>query len=177
MRRPSVCAGSGRLLTAARPYDHGVDVDDSRDAGDPIGAVRAGSREVFQVEYLPTSADGRFGIFQLHVEGVPIGDGTPSTAWYPHYRDLLRLCELVETLGPREPERLHLGDTFDHLELTWELTEAQVVFRFTTRPEWDAPPPWAPPTGTWLRVGVTRTYFIDVCHDAESQFRRLQENP
>ena len=122
---------------------------------------------------MPTSADGRFGIFQLYVECVPITDGT-TTAWYPHYRDLRRLCDLVQAVHERERERLHLGDTFDHLDLFWELTEAQVVFCLATRPEWGAPPPWAPPVGTWLRLGVTRSYFIDVWHDAEPQFRRLR---
>ena len=149
-----------------------VDPDVSHGAVDPW-AVRAGSRDVFEVQYMPTSADCRFGIFQLYVESVPITDGT-TTAWYPHYNNLHRLCDLVQTVHQRARERLDLGDTFDHLDLFCELTAAEVVFYLTTRPEWGAPPPWAPPVGTRLRLGVARSYFIEVWNEAQGQFRNLR---
>jgi hypothetical protein len=58
---------------------------------------------------MPTSQDERFGVFQLYVCGIAMGDGT-TTAVYPHYMDLRRLCALAERPGPHQREPLHLGD-------------------------------------------------------------------
>jgi hypothetical protein len=140
--------------------------------GEAPARTGAGSVDKFRVEFTPSSADGRFGVFQIYIEGVPIGDGS-TTALYPHYADLQRLCALVERPGVRERERLHLGDTFDHLELYWELTEARVVFAFMTRSEWGAPPSWAPPPGEWFRVSVARSSFVSTWGQAELQLRRI----
>ncbi|HEX5995036.1 MAG TPA: hypothetical protein VFY84_07835 [Jiangellales bacterium] len=41
----------------------------------------------------------------------------------------------------QQRERLHLGDTFDHLDLYVELTEVDLVFTFTIRRRWGMPPP------------------------------------
>lgn len=146
----------------------------SNEAEPSRATVGAGSVADFRVEFTPTSRDRRFGVFQLFVDGVPIGDGT-TTALYPHCQDLQRLCGLTERPGVREKEQARLGDTFDHLDLYWELTEADVVFTFTTRPaaDWGTPPPWAPPPGNWLRLGVARSAFIDTWRAVEPQFRRL----
>jgi hypothetical protein len=134
--------------------------------------VGAGCVDVFRVEFTPTSQDERFGVFQLYVCGIAMGDGT-TTAVYPHYMDLRRLCALAERPGPHQREPLHLGDTFDHLELYVELTETSVVFTFTTRPEWGVPPPWAPSAGEWMRLSVARPDLISAWRQAEPQLRRL----
>lgn len=137
--------------------------------GSPTGA---GSAETFRVEFTLTSRDKRFGTFQLYVGGIPIGDGT-TTALYPHYQDFCRLCALAEQPGPQQRRRSHLGDTFDHLDMYIEMTELDVVFTLTTRAEWGAPPPWAPPVGTWLRQSVPRSEFISTWNRAEPQLRSL----
>jgi hypothetical protein len=154
-------------------YDHRVEPRHDRppDAADFIGTVGAGLREVVRVEFTPTSADGRFGVFQFYVEGFPLGDAT-TTALYPHHVDLRRLGELAAQDGNRPREPLVLGDTFDHLNLDWELTPARVVFDVATRPEfeWGTPPPWAPAVGGRLRLSVARQVFIDVCREVEPRF-------
>lgn len=151
-------------------------VTDPNDSGKSraVTTVGAGRVDSFRTEFTPTSSDQRFGIFQIHARGVPMGDGT-TTALYPHYLDLHRLSAAVELAGAREQEPLHLGDTFDHLELYWQLTEASVVFTFTTRPEseWGVPPSWAPPAGEWIQASVARSDFISTWREAEPQFRRL----
>jgi hypothetical protein len=124
------------------------------------------------VEFTPTSQDGRFGVFQLYVGGVPIGDGS-TTALYPHYQELQRLCALGERAGAWKRERAALGDTFDHLDLYWELTDASVIFTFTTRAEWGTPPSWAPPVGKQVQLNVSRSAFISTWRAAEPQFRPL----
>jgi hypothetical protein len=143
-------------------------------AGLPQITAGAGCTADFRVEFIPTSHDGRFGVFQLHVEDVKLGDGT-TTAWYPHYQDLERLTSLVELPGTRPRERLVLGDTFDHLVLDWELTDTELVFTFTTRREWGAPPAWAPPAGEWWCLRVARSTFTRTWREAAPQFRRLME--
>ncbi|MGK5519167.1 hypothetical protein ACSNN9_07395 [Micromonospora sp. URMC 107] len=150
-----------------------MDANDG-DIGSALPVPAAGSRDAFRVRFVPTSQDGRFGEFQLYVGGVPIGDGS-TTAWYPHYMDFCRLCSLAEQPGIRERGPLHLGDTFDHLNMYVEMTEIDVVFTFTTRPrlEWGEPPPWAPPVGVWMRLSVPRLEFISIWRQAEPQFRSL----
>jgi hypothetical protein len=148
-----------------------VDANDG-DLGAGLPALGAGSTGAFRVEFVPTSHDGRFGEFQLYVGGVPIGDGS-TTAWYPHYMNFRRLCSLAEQPGIREREPLHLGDTFDHLNMYVEMTELDVVFTFTTRREWGEPPPWAPPVSVWMRLSVSRSEFISVWRQTEPQFRFL----
>jgi hypothetical protein len=136
------------------------------------GTVGAGFAADFRVQFTPTSQDGRFGVFQLYVGGVPIGDGS-TTAMYPHYQDLQRFCALAEQPSVRRRERAALGDTFDHLDLYWELTEADVVFTLTTRAEWGRPPSWAPPVGKQVQLKVSRSAFVSTWRAAEPQFRQL----
>ncbi|RZU53607.1 hypothetical protein EV385_5538 [Krasilnikovia cinnamomea] len=138
------------------------------------GTVGAGSIADFRVEFTPRSQDQRFGIFQVYVGGLAIGDGS-TTALHPHYRDFQRLCDLAQKPGVRERERLILGDTFDHLDLNWRLTNADVFFTFTTRPAhvWGDPPPWAPAPGVWARVKVARSTFISTWRAAQPQFFQL----
>lgn len=136
--------------------------------------VGAGSAARFRVEFTPTSADGRFGIFQLYVRGVPLGDGT-TTALYPHVVDLQRLSALIDRPGVRAPERLVLGDTFDHIDLDLEITDVDVVLTFATRPEWGAPPPWASEPGAWTQLGVARAEVISVWRQAEAEFQRVMQ--
>jgi hypothetical protein len=149
---------------------------DETAAGLARATVGAGTASGFRVEFVPMSPDGRFGVFQLYVQGVPLGDGS-TTAVYPHYQDLQRLCALVELRSSRVRERVILGDTFDHLDLHWELTDTEVIFTVTTRParEWGAPPTWAPPAGEWWRLSVARSTFTRTWREAEPQFRRLIE--
>jgi hypothetical protein len=144
------------------------------DPDPPLTTLGAGSADTFRVEFIPTSHHKRFGAFQLYVGGIPIGDGG-TTALYPHYMDLCRLSTLAEQPRLQERERLHLGDTFDHLDMYVEMTALDVVFTFTTRPksEWGEPPPWAPPVGRWMRLSVARSEFISTWRQAEPQFRPL----
>jgi hypothetical protein len=138
-----------------------VDAETDGPAGATVGA---GSIADFRVEFTPTSQDQRFGIFQVYVRGVGIGDGS-TTALYPHYQDFQHLCDLVQKPGVRERERLILGDTFDHLDLYWRLTNADVFFMFTTRPAWGDPPR--------ARVRVARSAFISTWRAAQPQFLQL----
>jgi hypothetical protein len=149
---------------------------DTNDDGDspPLTTLGAGAAGSFRVEFTPTSRDRRFGVFQLYVAGVPIGDGT-TTAVYPHYQDLCRLCRLAEEQGVREREPLWLGDTFDHLLMYLELTKRDVVFTFTGRPisEWGDLPPLAPPAGKWMQLDVARSEFVSTWRQAEPLFKSL----
>ncbi|GIH12493.1 hypothetical protein [Rugosimonospora africana] len=146
------------------------------DNGLPGSATGAGFADTFRVEFTPTSRDKRFGTFQLYVRGIPLGDGS-TTAPYPHYRDFCHLCALAERPGPQHRRRSHLGDTFDHLDMYIEMTELDVVFTLTTRAVWGAPPPWAPPVGTWLRPSVPRSEFISTWNRAAKQLRSLLALP
>jgi hypothetical protein len=131
----------------------------------------AGDASILRVEFTPTSNDGRFGDFQLHVRGVPLGDGT-TTGLYPHYCDLEDLSVSVRRLATQRRKRLDLGDTFDHLRLYLQLTKPDIVLSFTTRPaaEWGCPPPWAPEPGHWMRLSVARSDFLVVWQAARPQF-------
>lgn len=106
--------------------------------------------------------------------GTRLGDGS-TTALQPKHQDLQTLAGLIAESGARSAQRLDLGDTFDHLDLTWELTKSSVRFVFSTRPEseWASPPPWAPPPGEVRRVSVARAAFLDTWAEAAPQFREL----
>jgi hypothetical protein len=140
----------------------------------PKPTTGAGDAADFRVEFTPLIGDDLFGVFQIHVQGVPIGDGT-TTALYPHYQDLQWLARLAGAPGVRDRRRADFGDTFDHLDLHWELTETDIVFTFTGRPlsEWGDPPSWAPPVGQWIRVRTARSTFVSIWNEAQPQFRRL----
>lgn len=124
----------------------------------------------FRVEYTPTSQDQRFGIFQLYVRGVPLGDGT-TTALYPHVVDMRALREAAELPASWGPRPLILGDTFDHATMTLAATDEALVFTVATNPEWGAPPPWAPPVGRTLRLSVRRSEVVKAWREAEPRFR------
>ncbi|AEV87006.1 hypothetical protein ACWT_5989 [Actinoplanes sp. SE50] len=128
----------------------------------------------FRAEYTPTSNDGRFGIFQLYVRGNALGDAT-TTALYPHIQDLQTLVAIAEWRSTHGPKPLILGDTFDHLTITLETTEQDMVFAFTTRPKraWGEPPPWAPPPGRRMRLIVRRAEVISAWREAEPELRRF----
>ncbi|MEV6344782.1 hypothetical protein [Actinoplanes sp. NPDC051851] len=136
--------------------------------------VGAGDIAEFRAEYTPTSDDGRFGIFQLYIRDVALGDAS-TTALYPHLQDLRHLCGLAESPGARPARRLYLGDTFDHLSLTLEATGDDLVFAFRTYRGYGAPPPWAPPPGRRMRLAVRRSEVIDACRAAELRFQRVLE--
>lgn len=137
------------------------------------GTVGAGDVDIVRVEYTPTSADRRFGDFQLYVQGVPMGDGT-TTAWYPHYQDLERLSRVAGRPETQRRRRLSLGDTFDHLDLYLELTPDELVFTFTARAEWGSLPAWAPQPGQRMCLSVTRSDFLAMWSSARPQFDRLR---
>ena len=130
--------------------------------------VGGGDLGEFRVEYTPESADGRFGIFQLYVRGIPIGDAT-TTALYPHYRDLAELCEA----GERGPGKLILGDTFDHVDITLEITEEDLILVVTTFPDRVDAPPWGPRAGETRRLQVRRSEVLAAWREAEPRFRRI----
>jgi hypothetical protein len=93
---------------------------------------------------------------------------------YPHYGEFHRLCVRAERPGLVEREPLHLGDTFDHLIMSVEMTtQLDIVFVFTTHAQWGDPPPWAPPVGQWMHLSVTRPAFITTWHQAAQQFRSI----
>ncbi|RKN23990.1 hypothetical protein D7147_02965 [Micromonospora musae] len=144
--------------------------DDDRESLFPT--VGAGTADTFRVEFTPTSRDKRFGVFQLYIEGIPIGDAS-TTALYPHIANLSRLCQIAEHRSKRGRGRLHLGDTFDHLDMSVEMSQSAVLFTFSTRPrsEWGEPPPWAPPVGEEMRLSVARSEFISIWRQAEPRFR------
>jgi hypothetical protein len=147
-------------------------VPDDQDHGAPTTTLGAGAVDTFRVEFAPTSQDKRFGRFQFYVEGVPIGDGT-TTALYPHFMDFHKLCQRAEQPGLIDRDPLHLGDTFDHLIMSVEITPLDIVFLFTTHAQWGDPPPWAPPVGEWMRLSVTRARFITTWHQAAQQFQSI----
>ncbi|MFG3686994.1 hypothetical protein [Micromonospora sp. NPDC047740] len=142
------------------------------DRGSPFPKLGVGIADTFRVEFTPTSRDKRFGVFQLYIEGIPIGDAS-TTALYPHIANLSRLCAIAEHRSERKRSRLHLGDTFDHLDMYVEMSQVDVLFTFTTRPECGGPPPWAPPVGRKMRLSVARSQFISTWRQAEPQFRHL----
>ncbi|WP_200212437.1 hypothetical protein [Micromonospora coerulea] len=126
----------------------------------------------FRTEFTPTSEDRLFGILQVYVRGVPLGDGT-TTALHPHFLNLRGLCAAAELPGSRGPEPLSLGDTFDHLEMSLETSERDVIFTFVTRPERGDPPPWAPRAGATMRLMVRRSDVVNAWREAEPQFRQF----
>lgn len=134
--------------------------------------VGGGDIAEFRVEFTPTSQDGLFGIFQLYVRDVALGDAT-TTALDPHFQNLRGLCGAAKLPGSRRPEPLVLGDTFDHLEVTLETTEQDMIFAFATRPEWGEPPPWAPRAGRKMRLMVRRSEVVSAWREAEPQFREF----
>lgn len=140
------------------------------------GTVEGGDADLVRVEFTPTSSDGRFGVFQLFVQGVPLGDGS-TTAWAPHYRDLADLSRLAKRPRSLRRRRLALGDTFDHLDLHLKMTRRHIIFTVATRPvsEWGSPPPWAPAPGCRIRlVCVLRDDFLAVWRSTRAQFEVLR---
>ena len=135
--------------------------------------VGGGDITQFRAEYTPTSHDGLFGIFQLYVRGVALGDAS-TTALYPHAQDVRYLCALAERRGLHLRQHLPLGDTFDHLKLSVRTTRQDVVFNFTTYPERQLPA-WAPRPGNPKRLIVRRAEVINAWRAAEPQFRRFLE--
>ncbi|MEV0459803.1 hypothetical protein [Catellatospora methionotrophica] len=132
--------------------------------------VGGGDIAAFRAEFTPTSHDGRFGIFQIYVRNIAVGDAT-TTALYPHVQDLRAMYDASERPGSCAPQQLILGDTFDHLEMTLETTEQDMIFAFSTRPEWCSPPPWAPRAGRRMRLMVRRSEVIEAWREAEPHFR------
>ncbi|SBT40885.1 hypothetical protein [Micromonospora narathiwatensis] len=137
--------------------------------GTTIGGGRIGE---FRAEFTPTSQDRLFGIFQVYVRGVALGDGT-TTALYPHFLNLRDLLDTAELPGSREPQPLSLGDTFDHLQMSLETTDEDTIFVLATRQGWGDPPPWAPQAGRRMRLMVRRSEVVNAWHETESGFRQL----
>ncbi|GAB2619594.1 hypothetical protein Aab01nite_33700 [Paractinoplanes abujensis] len=133
--------------------------------------IGGGDIEEFRAEYTPTSADGRFGDYQLYIRGVPLGNIT-TTALAPHVVNLRAIRRTAEDPAPRDPEPLILGDTFDHVHVTLAATEHDLIFEFASnrRPGWAPPPQWTPPRDRPRRLLVRRTEVITACRAAEARF-------
>ncbi|MET7400145.1 zinc ribbon domain-containing protein [Dactylosporangium sp. NPDC005572] len=134
--------------------------------------VGGGDIDQFRVEFTPASTDGRFGVFQLYVRGTALGDAT-TTALLPHLGTVRALCDTAESAGSRGPEPLVLGDTFDHLDVTLETDERDMIFEFATRSAWGEPPAWAPWPGRRLRRVARRSEVIRAWREAEPLLRRF----
>ncbi|TYB99556.1 hypothetical protein FXF53_15325 [Micromonospora sp. WP24] len=134
-----------------------------------VGGGRMGE---FRAEFTPTGQDRLFGVFQIYVRGVALGDAT-TTALYHHFLNLRELRDAAELPGSRGPLPLSLGDTFDHLEMSLETTDQDMIFVLATSPESGAPPPWAPQAGRRMRLMVRRSEVVNAWREAEPRFRQL----
>ncbi|MFC9617322.1 hypothetical protein [Streptomyces sp. NPDC056938] len=111
-----------------------------------------GGFQIVVLEYMPLR---RFGLFQILLNGWPIGDGS-TTAFYPHYCDLQDLARLAECREPHERYRLSLGDTFDHMQVDAEMTNRAILFRFRSHDE----------NSPWHEAQVDKREFLTVWRQA-----------
>ncbi|MBL7254014.1 hypothetical protein [Paractinoplanes lichenicola] len=135
------------------------------------GTIGGGDIHEFRAEYTPTSADGRFGDYQLYIRGTPLGNAT-TTALAPHLVNLRALRRIAEDPARRRKAPLILGDTFDHVHVTLAATDQDLIFEFASnrRDDWAPPPRWTPPRGRPMRLPVRRTEVISACRAAEASF-------
>ncbi|MFF1838460.1 hypothetical protein ACFVXE_30315 [Streptomyces sp. NPDC058231] len=111
-----------------------------------------GGFQVVVLEYMPLR---RFGLFQILLNGWPIGDGS-TTAFYPHYCDLQDVARLAESGEPYERHQLSLGDTFDHMQVDAEMTNRAILFNFRSHDE----------NAHWREAQVDTAEFLTVWRQA-----------